>query len=368
MPDDGEPNAGGLAAEGAPDIRRLNTLRGLAALLVVLSHYNLWTRSSSGLFGIGQWGVMTFFLLSAFLMTVLYLPTQPTLPVLWNFAVARVARVVPLYVLVVLASFVMCRMGGLATMIASRSYDIPTLSQLLAHLLLLDGHGVLWTIPAEIHFYCLFAALWLLGCFANRGMLLLVAAIPAALLLGLWPERPQFTVFGLVVTLSIVKGLPYFALGILMGVAYRRWRPPACLCSQWWLLGFFLLPLLWEPQTRPYGHLMWMRSIHLVSLSTLFFVFVFLVPAGIPLLENRIGDKLGELSYSLYLLHAPVFAVMEPRSAWGFPGLFLYLACCLAVSQVSFSLVESPLRRSIRHLGMCGTACGPSSVTTGRLV
>lgn len=94
-------------------------------------------------------------------------------------------------------------------------------------------------------------------------------------------------------TLSIVKGLPYFALGILMGVAYRRWRPPACLCSQWWLLGFFLLPLLWEPQTRPYGHLMWMRSIHLVSLSTLFFVFVFLVPAGIPLLETGSATNSG---------------------------------------------------------------------------
>ena len=143
MPDDGERNAGGLAAQGGPNIRRLNTLRGLAALLVVLSHYTLWTRSSSGLFGIGQWGVM------------------------------------------------------------------------------------------------------------------------------------------------------------------------------------------------------------------LFCVFMFLVPIGNPLLENGIGDKLGELSYSLYLLHAPLFAVMQPRSAWGLPRLFLCLACCLAVSQVSFSLVESPLRRLIRRLGTC---------------
>ena len=62
MPDDGERNAGGLVAEGGPEIRRLNTLRGLAALLVVLSHDNLWTRSLSGLVGIGQWGVMLFFL------------------------------------------------------------------------------------------------------------------------------------------------------------------------------------------------------------------------------------------------------------------------------------------------------------------
>lgn len=141
MPDDGERNAGGLAAEDVPEFRRVNTPRGLAALFVVLSHYDPWTRSSSGLVGIGQWGVM------------------------------------------------------------------------------------------------------------------------------------------------------------------------------------------------------------------LFFLFVFLLPVGNPLLENRIGEKLGELSYSPYLLHAPVFAVMHARAAWGLPGLFLYLACCLAVSQVSFSLVESPLRRLIRRLG-----------------
>lgn len=334
------------------EIRRLDTLRGLAAVLVVVSHYNLWTRSLPEWFGIGQWGVMLFFLLSAFLMTVLYLPVEPTPRALRNFAVARIARVVPLYVLVVVASFVMCSLGGVVAKITAKAYNIPNLRQLLAHLLLLDGYGVLWTIPAEIHFYALFVVLWVGSRLCRRAILLAVAAIPAALLLGCWPERPRFTLLGIVVTLSVVKGLPYFAMGILMGMAYRRWRPPEFLRSQWWVLAVFLLPLLWEPQVRPFGHLMWARSVHLMSMSSLFFVVVFLIPPGSPFLENTIGDKLGELSYSLYLLHAPVFAVLQPRSEWGFSGLFLYLACCLLVAEASFSLVESPLRRRIRRLGM----------------
>lgn len=65
---------------------------------------------------------------------------------------------------------------------------------------------------------------------------------------------------------------------------------------------------------------MWAQSVHLMSMSSLFFVVVFLIPPGSPFLENTIGDKLGELSYSLYLLHAPVFAVLQPRFEWGSPG------------------------------------------------
>lgn len=90
------------------EIRRLDTLRGLTAVLVVVGHDNLWTRSLPELFGIGQWGSMLFFLLSAFLMTVLYLHVEPTPRALRNFAVARIARVVPFSMLVVVASFVMC--------------------------------------------------------------------------------------------------------------------------------------------------------------------------------------------------------------------------------------------------------------------
>lgn len=97
-----------IETAGSVEIRRLDTLRGLTAVLVVVGHDNLWTRSLPELFGIGQWGLMLFFLLSAFLMTVLYLPVEPTPRALRNCAVARIARVVPLSMLVVVASFVMC--------------------------------------------------------------------------------------------------------------------------------------------------------------------------------------------------------------------------------------------------------------------
>ena len=62
------------------EIRKLNTLRGLAALIVVVSHYSNATLIMGGLlgFGGGQFGVMIFFVLSGFLMSYLYLGREFT--------------------------------------------------------------------------------------------------------------------------------------------------------------------------------------------------------------------------------------------------------------------------------------------------
>src|ERR1700726_3367243 len=81
----------------------LDGLRGLAAYLVVLSHVsnksNLWDT----LFGAGggQIGVMLFFVLSGYLMGVLYLDRPFTFAEVRAYVVRRIGRVLPLFYLVV---------------------------------------------------------------------------------------------------------------------------------------------------------------------------------------------------------------------------------------------------------------------------
>jgi peptidoglycan/LPS O-acetylase OafA/YrhL len=60
------------------EIRKLNTLRGLAALIVVISHFSNATNWLSGRLGkgAGQFGVMLFFILSGFLMSYLYMSKE----------------------------------------------------------------------------------------------------------------------------------------------------------------------------------------------------------------------------------------------------------------------------------------------------
>src|SRR5580704_17034654 len=86
----------------------LDGLRGLAAYVVVVSHIsnesNLW----NGLLGRGggQLGVMLFFVLSGYLMGALYLDRPFRAGEVWAYAVRRIARVVPLFYVVVTLALV----------------------------------------------------------------------------------------------------------------------------------------------------------------------------------------------------------------------------------------------------------------------
>ena len=88
-------------------IRRLNFLRGLAALIVVVSHFSNKTGAWGQLLGrgAGQIGVMLFFMLSGFLMTYIYWKREASQKNLLLFFQSRLARVVPLYLFVVLVSY-----------------------------------------------------------------------------------------------------------------------------------------------------------------------------------------------------------------------------------------------------------------------
>jgi peptidoglycan/LPS O-acetylase OafA/YrhL len=85
----------------APDQRvpALDGLRGMAALMVVVSHVSNSTDLWGNLLGNGggQVGVMIFFVLSGYLIGALYLGQPFTLANVWEYGVRRVARVVPAF-------------------------------------------------------------------------------------------------------------------------------------------------------------------------------------------------------------------------------------------------------------------------------
>ena len=82
-------------------IAQLDGLRGLAALIVVVSHYSNETLLWGGVLGKGggQTGVMLFFLLSGFLMAHLHLGEAFTARNVGRYALRRIARVYPLFLI-----------------------------------------------------------------------------------------------------------------------------------------------------------------------------------------------------------------------------------------------------------------------------
>ena len=326
-------------------IRRLDTLRGLAVLIVMVSHFGNhapdvgdYTRGS------GQLGVMLFFLLSGFLMAHLYWRREPTGAGLRQFFIRRGARVVPLYYVVVLLSFA-----------TPWLYDVSGVGALASHLLFLEGRSVLWTIPPEIHFYLLFGLTWLISRDARPWIAIPVAvACVGPFLIGS-PDL-SFDVLGLHAELSLVRVLPYFVTGGVMGFLYGSAAPRRFARGGWVFVAAALVLLLYPGVFRllfGFGHGMWRNPAVLVSMAAAFGLVVFCVPEGTRILESRLGDFYGRISYSLYLLHKPVLVLLVgldlplPTAV-----LFvLFLTAATLISWASYALVERPLRRAIRAWG-----------------
>jgi peptidoglycan/LPS O-acetylase OafA/YrhL len=327
------------------EIRRLNTLRGLAALIVVISHFSnetgLWGNALGE--GAGQLGVMLFFLLSGFLMTYLYWRKKPTSRNLLSYAVSRGARVLPLYFLVVFFSFV-----------TPHPYHIANIRVLISHLLFLHGNSVLWTISPEIQFYVLFALGWYLVWHRPTILpVLLLGVFVATFLLNYNSGTIEF--HGFPITASIVEAIPYFMLGSAFGGLYHQREYLLAYQSKWYLFTLVLLPMLYPNVfivLFGFEHAMWKDVGILSMMGIVFFCVVFLVPDGNSLLENKPGDFFGKVSYSLYLLHLPLLALLNRigLAKFGVLSLLGFIFSASIVAWISFNLFEAPSRKAIRAM------------------
>lgn len=330
------------------EIRKLNTLRGLAASIVAITHFSDitgWLDTSLG-GRAGQYGVMLFFLLSGFLMSYLYFERHCTKPNVKSYFIARVARVFPLYFIVVLSSWLLYQAGfdGL--------YEIDSNQKLLSHLVFIFGESVLWTIAPEIHFYLIFVVFWLLASRFRETIYLLVVAILIALFFSNYP-RPTGDFAGMPYDFHVFRSLPYFLMGMLMGMCYRRVIVPAYLRRHIFVFTLLLIPLMYpdfSPVSGDARMRMWLNMEVLLVMASVFFCVVFLVPDNNIVLANPIGDFLGKISYSLYLLHMPIILSLKEFNLSTELKLVVFLVLSLSVAWLSYRFLERPASGVIRKL------------------
>ena len=141
-------------------IHTLTGLRGLAALIVFISHSANESLLPGYLGrGFGQVGVMLFFVLSGFLMAYLYIHEDVNGENVRRYMFARIGRVFPLYFALLLFSIVITRY------IPPESFypfKFDELGAALRALLLIEAKYVFWTIPVEVQFYVVFVGFWAL--------------------------------------------------------------------------------------------------------------------------------------------------------------------------------------------------------------
>lgn len=340
--------------DNSRDIPVLNGVRGLAVLIVFVSHSsNIFFHGELAGFGAGQLGVMLFFVLSGFLMAHLYLRTPADAGAQWRFVVNRMARIYPMFAVVVLACFAIHRFGAPVW-----AYGIATPHDVWLNLSFVQGYDVLWTIGPEVVFYALFLALWK----AWRSDWHVFAALAIVLAAMAWLPIDITSSNSLA---RLHDRLPYFLVGCLLGLhsdtlmARARERRPWYQAAFWLCLIAYLASspqairlfadvpkrLTGDPWPEP-----WSFPYYLFATTCLFVASVLASPR---LLTHPVAAFLGRISFSFYLLH---YAVLQNAKTWlpqhPLAAVVLAFAATTALSSLTYVAIESPLRRLIRHLGI----------------
>jgi len=396
---DTAPPAAG-AGKAAPSLHALTGLRFFAALHVVLYHFGLNTFAQApawvtNFLHAGYVGVSLFFILSGFILTYVYLDTRGTRPVhAGKFWVARFARIYPMYLLSLLLwlpffigtvqqGFVSPLTGLLTAVLAPLGLQawLPSTACV--------WNCPTWSVSVEAFFYLMFpfVAMFLYPRLRVDG-----PARAALLIAGLWliallpplayvtAERAGAFDGNYLPWLEALKFNPLsrfaeFVLGIALGKLFitrrAQGRDDARLGGTLvWASTLALLVGLSVSSALPYPFL------HNGLLAPVFAALIYGLGTGRDAITRALSLPtvvlLGEASYSLYVLHGPVWDwLYKGVDALGRAGnantspayLAAYLVLLVAVSVAAFRLIEIPARDYLRARlsGRPGPASGARS-------
>ena len=387
------PAAEGVRVE-AGYIPAIEGLRGIAVLWVVLFHYVVVregrfddpaiaaftaVKPLDVLAHNGYLGVDLFFIITGFLLTLPWFLRDArgeSSPSLREFYARRFWRIAPAYY-VQLAVFFLVVLPILKGIAYWRSDLYVVVFNAVAHSVFLQNttpltsgslniNGALWSLTAEAQYYVLLPLVAPLFLRAPRASLVAAIAIAVAWQMGArhgfdgiirfqlalgapWPWT-EAMIRQLLLT-QLPSYFAHFAIGILAGRAWVRWRanplaPGPRLALQFAAVaGLGVLYVVYGHLGPFLGEITW-----LVTPFAFGAVFFALAASDTKVAHPILGEGplrwLGRVSYSAYLYHLLVLALWNahpPASGWA--SLPLYLATVFSIAWVSWRFVERPFLR-----------------------
>lgn len=381
------------------EVRSLTGLRGVAAVDVMLNHYNLQHYAVVGLFAFHNPAVDLFFCLSSFTLCLVYCAGGGSAGGggaggggaggggagvggagvggagggrldLRSYGAARIARVYPLYAL---TTFGMGLTAVRSVTDHFRSYPSPGIvldavrQALMVNSWPVVGSGVAWNVAAwsvSVEALCYAAVFPLLFRASNlaaawshtaRGCLAVVLGA-CSLLAYVWYFDPGISTWGQpppasywTYWVAAVRGIAMFGAGWLAYLCLQQRDALAAACmGNADLLAFLFLCVLAG------------SALHVVNVQVSVVLFPFLIlglmnqrSVAARVLSTGPVHFLGRISYSVYLLHIPVYTLMPhllpATDRGGYQKMIVMSGITLAASTVCYFAFEAPARRVLRR-------------------
>lgn len=345
-------------------IYSIQILRALAALLVVADHcfihiftvYNIQQPYHAMAWKLGGIGVMSFFVISGFVMALTndkkFSETGGSL----RFMVNRIIRIVPLYWVMTFIA------AGLFIATASKEISVLYMLKSMYFIVPVDPSsgdiiqpvlGPGWTLNYEMFFYLIFAVFLALP---KRAALNGFTTIMLALVIWGMTTLPSSeindpkTLFGFYANPLLLL----FVAGVWLGVLYRKLAlfQTANLNLLWMFLAV-LCAIVFSWSTDKASWPLYLQPLEYV-MPFLCVVMALLCRFKPVTIIGRIGVLLGEASYSIYLSHILFLAVI--RKIVPVAPLYgtFYFAVAFIGSAITgiiiYKLIEMPLTRFVRKI------------------
>ncbi len=350
------------------NIKPLTSLRFFAAIWVVGYHFSDQLTMPDIVrqifFAHGNLAVDFFFMLSGFILAHVYMPQFMAGSFNYlSFIKNRLARIYPMHVATLLASVALLVLMNIFNL-GTAENNLAEASDLPAYFLMLHAWGVIdslnfnypsWSISAEWLAYLLFPLFMMPALFLrSRPAAILLPALALFTLLALMsPSILGEKLTELTWNFGILRILPEFAMGIGLYLLGRRHALSPAATTGIFVISLLLVFVNAALDGQP-------------ELSVLLFAMVILASAEmsrnqaapIRFLANRSLVYLGEISYSIYLVHSLVYTVWfkgmdavlgsATASQWQISIWVLSYPLLIVTAMAGYHLIEVPGRRFIK--------------------
>jgi peptidoglycan/LPS O-acetylase OafA/YrhL len=346
----------------------IDVLRAIAILMVILIHTGQTVHGLSGqiasLTEYGQMGVQLFFVTSAYTLCLSHVRRNQEQKQLTSFFIRRVFRIAPLYYIAIAWYFLVEPLTGILKAIKDPDFTY-TFSSVLANAFLLNGFVISannnvvpggWSVGVEISFYLFFPLIFSLFSWVNRrfGLIGLYSLVGFSVLLNIVLQIIIWKMFSLDIVHNsfiyrcLINQLPVFLLGMMIFFQHQNGiKIPLPIIIQGLIFASLTVVLelcfvsknTWMLTLVPFG-------------AGISFVFLLNILRELNY-SNKLLEKVGQVSFSMYILHFNFVWYLTPGLMSNFdkivePHLLLIFAFIVSVASsflianFSYKYIELP--------------------------